>query len=126
MRPITMKKYLRVAFIDGVATALTSGSRCGTEGSGSSGWRDWNHTMPASAPMSRMMLAIDHIAAPLVSVLPTRGSCGQLLVYERPSSPGRSVDAAHDDQKKKPASALRSAAFGSALAVMAYFSRSGE
>jgi hypothetical protein len=33
--------------------------------------------MPAS---SRMMLAIDHIAAEVVIVLPTSGSCGQLLV----------------------------------------------
>jgi hypothetical protein len=51
------------------------------------------------------MLAIDHIAAEPVMVLPTSGSCGQLLVYEMPVSPGRSVDAAHDDQKKKAVSA---------------------
>jgi len=50
---------------------------------------------------------MDHIALPVVSVLPTSGSCGQLLVYERPDSPGRSVAAAHDDQKKNAVSARR-------------------
>ena len=54
------------------------------------------------------MLTIDQIAALPGSVLPTMGSCGQLLVYESPVSPGRSVEADHADQKKKPASASRS------------------
>jgi hypothetical protein len=53
------------------------------------------------------MLTIDHIAADVDSVLPTSGSCGQLLVYDRPVSPGRSVAAAQADQKKKAASAWR-------------------
>ena len=58
------------------------------------------------------MLTIDHIAAESVIVLPTSGSCGQLLVYERSVSPGRSVAAAHDVQKKKAVSASRSAFCG--------------
>src|SRR4051812_35746064 len=104
MRPTTTKKYLRVARIDGVATALTSGSLRGTAGSGSSACHEWNHTMPAMPASSRMMLAIVHIEAVPVSVLPTSGSCGQLLVYERCSSPGRLVVADHADQKKNAAS----------------------
>src|SRR3954471_23375435 len=122
-RPITTKKYLRVAFMEGVATAFTSGSRCGVAGSGSSGCAPWYQTIVAMPAMSRMMLATVHIAALPGSVLPTIGSCGQLLVYESPPWFGRSVEAAHDDQKKNPASALRSAGFGSALDVIAYFSR---
>src|SRR6478752_3922684 len=124
MRPITTKKYLRVAFMDGVATAFTSGSRSGTRGSGSSACDVWYQTMPAMPASRRMIEATVHIAAPPVSWLPTRGSCGQLLVYESPGLPGRSVEAAHDDQKKKAVSAVRSRALGRALGVMAYFSRS--
>ena len=77
--------------------------------------------MPAS---SRMTLTIDHMAADVDIVLPTRGSCGQLLVYERSVSPGRLVTAAQDDQKKNAASAWRSTFPGSAPSVIAYCSRS--
>ena len=62
--------------------------------------------MPAMPPIRRMIDAIDHSAEDGVIVLPTIGSCGQLLVYEWPVSPGRSVADDHDDQKKKPASAF--------------------
>src|SRR6478752_6860969 len=117
-RAITMKKYLRVAFIEGVATAFTSGSRCGIAGSGSSACALWYQIIAAIPAISRMIEAIDHMAALPGSVLPTIGSCGQLLVYERFDSPGRSVEAAQEDQKKNPASALRSRALGSAFAVM--------
>jgi hypothetical protein len=57
------------------------------------------------AAIIRMMLAIDQIPAPAVGVLPTSGSWGQLLVYERPVSPGRSVAADHADQKMNAGSA---------------------
>ena len=57
-------------------------------------------------------------------VLPTSGSCGQLLVYERLVSPGRSVAADQEDQKKKAVSACRSLASGSAFSCIAYCSRS--
>ena len=69
------------------------------------------------------MLTIDQIAAESVIVLPTSGSCGQLLVYESPVSPGRSVVAAHEVQKKNAARACRSARTGSAPSVIAYCSR---
>src|SRR5947208_9468537 len=108
MSPTTTKKYLRVAFIDGVATALISGSDAGVAGGAVSACAPWNHTIPAMPAISSTIEAIDHIALPAVSVLPTSGSCGQLLVYERPDSPGRSVAAAHEVQKKNAASALRS------------------
>src|SRR5262245_17014018 len=123
MSPITTKKYLRVAFIDGVATTSISGSCAGAFGSGISACAVWYQAMPAIPASSRMMLAIDHIAAVVVSSLPTSGSCGQLLVYDSPVSPGRSVVADQADQKKNPASALRSSARGSAFVVMAYCSR---
>src|SRR5206468_13000845 len=95
----------------------------GVTGSGTSGCAPWYQTIVAMPAMSRMMLATVHIAALPGSVLPTMGSCGQLLVYETPLWLGRSVEAAQDDQKKNPASALRSAGLGSAFAVIAYFSR---
>src|SRR5262245_29813513 len=98
MSPITTKKYLRVAFMDGVATAFSSGSRAGVLGSGASACAVWYHAMPAIPARSRMMLAIDHMAADVVSRLPTSGSCGQLLVYDSPVSPGRSVVADQADQ----------------------------
>jgi hypothetical protein len=65
------------------------------------------------APIMTMMLAIDQMPAPAVGVLPTSGSCGQLLVYDKPVSPGRSVAADQADQKKNPVRAVRSAASGS-------------
>jgi hypothetical protein len=77
--------------------------------------------MPAS---SRMMLTIDHIAAECRIVLPTSGSCGQLLVYESPALAGRSVVAAHADQKKNAVSAWRLGLLGRAPSVIAYWSRS--
>ena len=120
----TTAKYLRVAFIDGVAFSLNSGSSLGGFGSASSGCAAWKNTMPAMAPIMTMMLATDQMPAPAVGVLPTRGSCGQLLVYDRPVSPGRSVAAAQDDQKKKPVSAVRSSAAGREPALIAYCSRS--
>ena len=46
-----------------------------------------------------MLTPVHTIVSP-VGVLPTRGSCGQLLVYET-SSPGRFAAAAHALQKKK-------------------------
>jgi hypothetical protein len=126
MSPTTTKKYLRVAFMDGVATTFSRGSRAGTCGSASSAWAVWYQTMPAIPASSRITLAMVHMAAEPGSVLPTRGSCGQLLVYERPCSPGRSVAAAQEVQKKKPASALRSTALGSKSRPMAYFSRNAS
>src|SRR2546423_5204186 len=106
---MTTKKYLRVARIDGVATAPSSGSF-------GSGWAacSWpvlpcTHSIAAIAASSRMMLTIDQIAAESDIVLPTIGSCGQLLVYERFVSPGRSVTAAHEVQKKNAATASPSA-----------------
>src|SRR5215510_5629134 len=115
INPMTTKKYLAVAFIEGLGTALRSGSRFGTTGSGASGRALWYHTMPAMPASSRMTLAMVHIEAAPDSVLPTAGSCGQLLVYESPVSPGRSVAADHADQKKNAASALRSSARGRAF-----------
>src|SRR5512141_2341187 len=120
MSPITTKKYLRVAFIEGVAIALIRGSLAGALGSSSSACAVWYHTMPAMPAMSRMIDAIDHSALLEVISLPTSGSCGQLLVYDVPVSPGRSVAADHADQKKNALSALRSSARGSALSDMAY------
>ena len=68
------------AHIEGVAEAFTSGSRSGVLGSGSSACTVWYQTMPAMPAMSRMMLtAVQAVAVP-VRLLPTMGSCGQLLV----------------------------------------------
>jgi hypothetical protein len=55
-------------------------------------------------PRRRTMLTPVQTMASEVGALPIRGSCGQLLVYVT-VSPGRSVAAAHADQKKKAASA---------------------
>jgi len=69
------------------------------------------------------MLTIDHMAAEVDILLPTSGSCGQLLVYESSVSPGRLVAAAHEVQKKNAVSAWRSALSGSAPSVIAYWPR---
>src|SRR5437762_6373351 len=119
---MTEKKYLRIAFIDGVATAPSKGSAFGGSASSSCARPPWNHSIAAIPASSRMMLTIDHIAALPVIVLPTSGSCGQLLVYERSVSPGRSVAAAHEVQKKNAASASRSAFAGKMPSVIAYWS----
>ena len=78
---MTTKKYLRVAFIDGVALAPSSGSALPAP------WplpraccAPCSHSIAAMPASSRMMLTIDHIAAEVDIVLPTSGSCGQLLV----------------------------------------------
>ena len=78
--PITAKKYLRVAFLEGVAMAPSSGSALGGCASASCFWLPCSHSMAAMAARSRTMLTIDQTAAELVMVLPTSGSCGQLLV----------------------------------------------
>ena len=70
------------------------------------------------------MLTTDQTALPVVSSLPTRGSWGQLLVQDSPASPGRSVEADQDAQKKNAVSADRSAASGRVSATIAYCSRS--
>ena len=75
-----MKKYLRVAFIEGVALAPSSGSAAGTFASSSCLLAPCSHSIAAMPASSRMMLTIDHIAADVDIVLPTSGSCGQLLV----------------------------------------------
>ncbi len=121
---MTAKKYLRVAFIDGVATTLRNGSAGSGLASSSCLPLPCSHSIAAMPASSRMMLTIDHMAASLVMVLPTSGSCGQLLVYDTSVSPGRSVAAAHDVQKKNAASASRSAWSGSAPVAIAYWSRS--
>ena len=120
IRPITAKKYLRVAFIEGVATTLRNGSAGSGAASSSCLLLPCSHSMAAIPPSSSTMLTIDHMAAPPVMVLPTSGSCGQLLVYEMSVSPGRSAAAAHDVQKKNAARASRSAASGSTPVAMAY------
>jgi len=117
---MTAKKYLRVAFIDGVALAPSSGSVFGTAAWSSCASPLCSQSIAAMPASSSTMLTIDHIAAEVLIVLPTSGSCGQLLVYERPVSPGRSVVAAQADQKKKAASALRCSPSGSAPDVIAY------
>src|SRR5690349_5970746 len=119
-RPITTKKYLRVAFIDGVATALNSGSAPGAGGSEGSVRAVLYPIIAAMPAISRMIEAIDHNALPVVNTFPTSGSCGQLLVYDKPVSPGRSVAAAQEDQKKNAVSAARCSTSGSALSVIAY------
>jgi hypothetical protein len=53
-----------------------------------------------------------------------RLSCGQLLVYESPCSPGRSVVADQADQKKNAARARLSLGSGRASSGIAYCSRS--
>src|SRR5215203_4144971 len=69
-----------------------------------SGLREaYQEAMKPMPPSSRMMLTPVHTTASPVGRLPTRSSCGQLLVYVT-VEPGRFVDAAHDDQKKKAAS----------------------
>src|SRR4051812_49251010 len=98
IRPMTAKKYLRVAFIDGVATTFTNGSLASGFVAGSWPVLPCTHSIAAMPPSNRTMLTIDQTAAESVIVLPTSGSCGQLLVYETPASFGRSVVAAHDDQ----------------------------
>src|SRR5688572_3609173 len=105
IKPMTTKKYLRVAFIEGVALAPSSGSALGTCAGSSCGSRPCSHSIAAMPANSSTMLTIDHTAADGDRVLPTSGSCGQLLVYERPVSPGRLVAAAHEDQKKNALSA---------------------
>src|SRR5512146_2889784 len=102
---MTAKKYLRVAFIDGVALAPSSGSAAGTLASPSSVSALCSHSIAAMPASSNTMLTIDHMAAEVDIVLPTSGSCGQLLVYESSVSPGRSVAAAQEVQKKKAVSA---------------------
>lgn len=123
-RPITAKKYLRVAFIEGVACAPSSGSAWGGAASSSCLPAPCSHSMAAMPASSRMTDTIDHIAAEVVMVLPTSGSCGQLLVYDRPGSPGRSVAAAQALQKKNAVSAARSSAAGTSPSRIAYCSRS--
>src|SRR5579871_1593248 len=123
MSAITTKKYLRVALIDGVATALSKGSFAAACGSGGSLCAAWYQIIAAMAAINRMIDAMLHMAAEVVIALPTSGSYGQLLVYERPVSPGRSVQVDHADQKKKAVNALRCTASGSAPLAMAYCSR---
>ena len=78
---MTTKKYLRVAFIDGVAPAPSSGSAAGRlRLVFVLRRRLCSHSIAAMPASSRMMLTIDHMAADVVIVLPTSGSCGQLLV----------------------------------------------
>ena len=79
-RPATAKKYLRTAFIEGVAATPSIGSALGGTACSSCLPAPCSHSMAAMAASSRITLTIDHIAAELVMVLPTSGSCGQLLV----------------------------------------------
>src|SRR5688572_14397866 len=97
-RAETTQKYLIVARCDGVATAPSRGSRSGTaSGAGSCLRAAYHHAMPPTAARSRITLTPVHTSASGVTVLPTSGSCGQLLVYVTVSS-GRSVVAAQADQ----------------------------
>ena len=66
-----------------------------------------------------------HMNTAPVGVFSTRGSCGQLLVYVI-VSPGRSVVAAQDVQKKNAFSAADSPAVSIALTGSAYCSRSAS
>jgi len=121
---MTTKKYFAVARMEAVGANCASGSRCGGAGVGASGCAMCHQIIAAMPAISRIMLTTVHIALPLVRVLPTSGSCGQLLVYESPCSPGRSVAADQADQKKNAAMARRSLGLGSALSGIAYCSRS--
>ncbi|MCE3261261.1 MAG: hypothetical protein K0R43_340 [Pseudoduganella sp.] len=80
IRPTTTRKYFLVAFMEGVAFMLNSGSFFGGTGSSSSLCMEWKNSMPAMAPIIRMTEAIDQMPAPALGVLSTSGSCGQLLV----------------------------------------------
>ena len=81
IRPITAKKYLRVAFIDGVASAEQRIGLAAARRSASSLPAPCSHSM-AAMPAEQQHHADDrpHGRPPSVSVLPTSGSCGQLLV----------------------------------------------
>ena len=79
--PMTTAAYFHTARIEGVSSILLKGSSAA--GSGGISFLSRNILYQTRAPtpaMSRMMLATLHSAAPVVSVLPTSGSCGQLLV----------------------------------------------
>ena len=77
---MTAKKYLRVAFIEAVATTPSSGSAVGGWASGSCLLPPCSQSIAAMAASSSTMLTIDQMAAESVILLPTSGSCGQLLV----------------------------------------------
>ncbi len=78
---MTTKKYLRTAFMDGVATRARSGSFFGgADGSAGSWFTEWYQSIPAMPAMRSTMLTMDQIEAEAGRTLPTMGSCGQLLV----------------------------------------------
>jgi hypothetical protein len=77
---MTTKKYLRTAFMEGVAASAMSGSCGGAAGSAGSWLAAWYQSMPAMPAMRSTMLTKVQIEAEAGSTLPTMGSCGQLLV----------------------------------------------
>src|SRR5215813_12242027 len=99
IRAMTTKKYFAVARMDAVGASWASGSRFGGVGAGPSGCALYHQIIAAMPEISRMMLTTVHMALPSVRTFPTSGSCGQLLVYESPCSPGLSVAADQADQK---------------------------
>jgi hypothetical protein len=120
---MTTKKYLRVAFIDGVGLDAEAADRCAHLGAVPRRIAALQPSIAAMPASSRMMLTIDHIAAEVLIVLPTSGSCGQLLVYESPAlAGGRSRRPG--DQKKKRGERLALGLLGRAPSVIAYCSRS--
>ena len=77
----TTQKYLMVARCDGVGTHLPERVRRGQLAVVSSCFCEAYHqTMPQIPASSMMMLTPVHITLSPVGLLPTSGSCGQLLV----------------------------------------------
>src|SRR6185369_3904859 len=99
-RAATVQKYFTVARCEGVLLELSKGSVAGAGVGGSGSCFACRKAIKPMPPSNRMMLTPVQTTASPVGRLPTSGSCGQLLVYVT-VSPGRLVDAAQDDQKKK-------------------------
>src|SRR3569832_221405 len=101
----TTQKYLTVASCDFVGFAPSIGSVGGSASTGSSCFRAscQNPSAPMPASSIRMLTPVHTIESD-VGRFAISGSCGQLLVYVI-VAPGRSVPAAHADQKKYAARA---------------------
>jgi hypothetical protein len=79
-RPITVRKYLPVAFIEGVGFRVNSGSAVGTVGGASCLARACQKTRAATPKISSSTLATDHTMLAGLGTLSISGSCGQFEV----------------------------------------------
>jgi hypothetical protein len=77
---MTSQKYFAVARIDGVMRINASGSLAGSCAGASSLWRAWCQPSSAMPAIRKSTLNTVHMSRCEGGVLPTSGSCGQLLV----------------------------------------------